>query len=110
MKEHRDQLHTDLLSSVLGPIEDQRKWMRYGSCLKVDPEIFSPPAEVKRGERTLFEKQCVERDAKKVCAGCAVIYQCREYALSNRNLPGVWGGLTEGERKNILDKRKRPGA
>ena len=50
-----------------------------------------------------------ERDAlaKVVCAGCPVIQQCREDALTRREPYGVWGGLTEEEREAIWSAERR---
>ncbi|BDZ51496.1 hypothetical protein GCM10025867_37370 [Frondihabitans sucicola] len=44
------------------------------------------------------------RDAKKICASCDVRAQCLEYALQNDERFGIWGGLSERERRKL---RKR---
>ena len=41
------------------------------------------------------------RDAKKICAGCDVKAQCLEYALANDERFGIWGGLSERERRKL---------
>ncbi|WP_162237328.1 WhiB family transcriptional regulator, partial [Aeromicrobium sp. Leaf272] len=41
------------------------------------------------------------------CARCPVIEQCREHALTVQEPYGVWGGLSEAERREILERRPR---
>lgn len=45
-------------------------------------------------------------EAQAVCAGCPVIDECREYALENRIVHGVWGGLSERARRRLHTKRR----
>ncbi len=54
----------------------------------------------------LFVKGAAQNDAKKLCSGCPVRTECLAEALDNEIEWGVWGGLTERERRAIL--RKRP--
>lgn len=42
-----------------------------------------------------------ELEAKAVCAGCPVQAQCREWALATGQDTGVWGGLTDTERRAL---------
>lgn len=49
-------------------------------------------------------------EAKKVCSTCPVLAQCRNYALAAGDLCGVWGGLTEGERRRQRLRRARGAA
>lgn len=60
------------------------------ACIFVDPETFFPP----RGT------QCVEQ-ARKICENCYELFACREYALKNSNLKGIWGGTTDTERRKM---------
>jgi WhiB family redox-sensing transcriptional regulator len=64
-------------------------WMDSGLCAEVDPEIFFP------------EKGGSSRDAKQVCRGCEVRAECLEYALANDERFGVFGGLSERERRKL---------
>jgi WhiB family redox-sensing transcriptional regulator len=68
-------------------------WQDYSNCLGVDPEMFFP----ERGAST--------REAKEVCRGCVVKEPCLEYALSNGEKFGIWGGLSERERRRIRRQR-----
>ncbi len=67
-------------------------WQSDSLCAQTDPEAFFP------------EKGGSTRDAKKICASCEVRAQCLEYALSNDERFGIWGGLSERERRKL---RKR---
>jgi len=68
------------------------------SCTQVAPDLFFAD-----GTNLVDTKL-----AKAVCKDCHVIDQCLEYALQNRMEFGVWGGLTDKERKALLRKMKVP--
>lgn len=63
--------------------------------------VFFPPSYVERKE----ERASREREAKGICRSCAVTEECLEYALRIREPHGIWGGLNESERKQLLDRR-----
>lgn len=67
-------------------------WQADSLCAQTDPEAFFP------------EKGGSTRDAKKICASCEVRVECLEYALKNDERFGIWGGLSERERRKL---RKR---
>ena len=81
----------DLLESA-----PERTWQRQANCMGVDPDLFFP----ERGAST--------REAKEVCRGCVVREDCLEYAITNSEKFGIWGGLSERERRRI--RRARAGA
>ncbi len=56
----------------------------------------------------LFVKGAEQNKAKLVCAGCSVRSECLAEALDNRIEWGVWGGMTERERRALI--RRNPGA
>ena len=70
-----------------------RSWQEYANCLGVDPDLFFP----ERGAST--------REAKEVCRGCVVRDECLEYALHNSEKFGIWGGMSERERRRIRRQR-----
>ena len=72
---------------------DDRAWQDQANCLGVDPDLFFP----ERGAST--------REAKEVCKGCEVRGQCLEYALANGEKFGIWGGLSERERRRLRRQR-----
>jgi WhiB family transcriptional regulator, redox-sensing transcriptional regulator len=68
-------------------------WQDQANCLGVDPDLFFP----ERGAST--------REAKEVCRGCTVRADCLEFALQNGEKFGIWGGLSERERRRIRRQR-----
>lgn len=70
-------------------------WMALANCAGVDPDLFFP----ERGESTA--------SAKDVCRGCVVRTECLEYALINGEKFGIWGGLSERERRRIRRSRSQ---
>ena len=68
-------------------------WKALSNCLGVDPALFFP----ERGAST--------REAKEVCRGCEVRIDCLEYALQNGEKFGIWGGMSERERRRIRRQR-----
>ena len=71
-------------------------WREDALCAETDPEAFFP------------EKGGSTREAKRVCVGCAVRMECLEYALSNDERFGIWGGLSERERRRLRQARRMP--
>ncbi len=69
--------------------EDPLAWQSDALCAQTDPEAFFP------------EKGGSTRDAKRICTGCEVRAQCLEYALANDERFGIWGGLSERERRKL---------
>lgn len=71
-------------------------WQLRAACRGLDSEVFFRP-EGERGNARARR----ESAAKAVCRHCPVLEQCRRYALSVRELHGVWGGLSEAERRQL---------
>lgn len=76
-------------------------WRHAAACLEVDPELFHPVG-------------CTSSDAvlqiaaaKKVCAGCQVLEECRRWALDTREPHGIFGGLTAEERTSLHRRAAR---
>ncbi|PWI27882.1 WhiB family transcriptional regulator [Pseudoglutamicibacter cumminsii] len=69
--------------------EGELGWQTQALCAQTDPEAFFP------------EKGGSTRDAKKVCGSCAVRAECLEYALKNDERFGIWGGMSERERRRL---------
>ena len=72
---------------------DGRSWQDEANCLGVDPDLFFP----ERGAST--------KEAKAVCRCCEVRVECLEYALSHGEKFGIWGGLSERERRRVRRQR-----
>ena len=73
----------------IGAEADAQSWQEQALCAETDPEAFFP------------EKGGSTREAKKICTGCEVKAQCLEYALANDERFGIWGGLSERERRRV---------
>jgi WhiB family transcriptional regulator, redox-sensing transcriptional regulator len=69
--------------------EGALSWQERSLCAQTDPEAFFP------------EKGGSTREAKKVCVGCDVRSECLEYALAKDERFGIWGGLSERERRKL---------
>jgi WhiB family redox-sensing transcriptional regulator len=76
-------------------------WQARAACKGQHAYLFFPPNHFERKH----EKAQRELAAKSICRSCPVIDECREYALAIREPHGIWGGLTELERKAILAER-----
>ncbi|WP_454165480.1 WhiB family transcriptional regulator [Gordonia iterans] len=75
------------IDACFDEIEDQ--WQERALCAQTDPEAFFP------------EKGGSTREAKRICHGCEVKAECLEYALGNDERFGIWGGLSERERRRL---------
>ena len=64
-------------------------WKDRAACTTAEPELFFP------------EKGGTVRPAKAICADCPVAVECLDYALANDLRIGVWGGLSEQERRRL---------
>jgi len=78
-------------------------WASLGACRSADPDLFFPVP----GHR-LVEKQIAR--AKAICAGCAVRPECLEFALTNHQAFGIWGGTTAEDRRLVRRRRRRRAA
>jgi WhiB family transcriptional regulator, redox-sensing transcriptional regulator len=79
---------------LLGPDDESEvlPWQEEALCAQTDPEAFFP------------EKGGSTREAKRVCGRCDVRGDCLTYALAHDERFGIWGGLSERERRRL--KRK----
>ncbi|MCV7193233.1 WhiB family transcriptional regulator [Mycolicibacterium brumae] len=68
---------------------EDNQWQERALCAQTDPEAFFP------------EKGGSTREAKRICLGCEVKDACLEYALANDERFGIWGGLSERERRRL---------
>ena len=84
------------------PIMDNWDWQLRGACRGIDSEFFFHPDGERGSGRARREAM-----AKQVCKGCPVLEQCRRHALAVQEPYGVWGGLSEGERDDIVRGRRR---
>lgn len=69
-------------------------WRQSALCGQTDPEEFFP---VKGGDVSL---------ACRICQACGVRLECLEFALTHNETTGVWGGLTDRERRKLKRQRR----
>lgn len=77
------------ISLLVGPAEGDLAWQEEALCAQTDPEAFFP------------EKGGSTREAKRVCQVCTVRAECLDYALANDERFGIWGGMSERERRRL---------
>ncbi|MFI5715874.1 WhiB family transcriptional regulator [Nocardia sp. NPDC051750] len=86
------------------PAADVWDWQLRGSCRGLESRVFFHP----EGERGRARAARVRR-AKQICDSCPVLEHCRNYALAVREPYGVWGGMSEDERRThgqrTIDRR-----
>jgi len=70
------------------------EWQDLANCKGADPDLFFP----ERGAST--------RTAKSICRACAVRVECLEFAIVSSEKFGIWGGLSERERRRIRRERQ----
>jgi WhiB family transcriptional regulator, redox-sensing transcriptional regulator len=80
--------------------ENTMDWRNDAACKDEDPDVFFPIGT------TGIAVEQVE-DAKRICAQCLVQEPCLEFALASNQDAGVWGGLTEDERRTLKRARQR---
>jgi WhiB family redox-sensing transcriptional regulator len=80
----------EIAAAILGTYSnDDDRWQERALCAQTDPEAFFP------------EKGGSTREAKKICEVCPVREQCLTYALEHDERFGIWGGLSERERRRL---------
>jgi WhiB family redox-sensing transcriptional regulator len=72
-------------------------WTKYARCKNFDPEIFFPISDK---DTDLGMRQ--QRTAKQICGSCPVHRECLAFALKTQQAYGVWGGLSETERRSLV--------
>ncbi len=77
------------------PITDERPWVVFGACRDVDPDLFFPAGREE------------ESHALALCASCPVRQECLDYALEAGERFGIWGGMTEKQRRKLALRLRR---
>jgi WhiB family redox-sensing transcriptional regulator len=82
-------MDTSTFTAACRVVGRRGNWRDLALCAQVDPELFFP------------EKGEPSHAAKRVCAGCEVRAECLQEALDRNERFGVWGGLSERERRTL---------
>ena len=75
-----------------------RSWQGAALCRGNHSHLFFPPSTVERKD----ERERREEKAKAICMVCPVRVPCLEFAMAIREPYGIWGGLTEADRRAVL--------
>lgn len=78
-----------IIAATPDSIDEEDQWQERALCAQTDPEAFFP------------EKGGSTREAKRICLGCEVKDKCLDYALAHDERFGIWGGLSERERRRL---------
>ena len=76
------------------------QWLNQARCLNEDPELFFPVGNTGPALEQIEQ-------AKTICRQCDVAAQCLEYAIKENQDTGVWGGLSEDERRSLKRRYAR---
>jgi WhiB family redox-sensing transcriptional regulator len=76
-------------------------WQLRAACRGPQAEVFFPPSGSERKEDRLDREEI----AKSICHSCSVRVACLDYAVRIREPHGVWGGLNEAERRELIERR-----
>jgi len=79
-----------LLAILEAPVTEERPWMVFAACREQDPDLFFP------------QTQHQADHAIAICSTCPVRVDCLEYSIEARERFGIWGGLTEKQRRGLL--------
>ena len=93
-------VHLALVSEIA---DVGRRWELDARCRGSDGGIFFGP----HGFESKRDRAAREEAAKAICAGCPALVACREHALQQEELYGVWGGMGEAERRAALERNGR---
>jgi WhiB family redox-sensing transcriptional regulator len=98
-KWHRSQA-LFFVSTTTEGLRMDMQWLNEARCLTEDPELFFPVGNTGPAAEQIEQ-------AKAVCRECSVSSNCLEYAIKENQDSGVWGGLSEDERKSLKRKYAR---
>jgi WhiB family transcriptional regulator, redox-sensing transcriptional regulator len=81
-------------------LDNRAEWWSRAACSTADPELFFPISSTGPAMGQLAR-------AKAICARCEIQQQCLDYAVSTGPIQGVWGGMTEHERRLLRQSGRR---
>lgn len=79
----------------LSMVDRPPHWSDDAACREIDTDVF------------FAADQVTQRLALRICGGCEVASACRDHAMREKQLHGVWGGTTEQERRRVLRRQRR---
>lgn len=82
-------------------VVENYEWQKDAACIGMDQELFFHP-----WNDTPRNRMHRERNAKAICAGCIVKTECLDWSLRVQEPYGIWGGIGEDERREMLKRRR----
>ena len=79
----------------------EETWQIKAACRGPQAAVFFPPPQFERKD----EKIERESRAKDICRSCVVRKECLEYSVAIKETHGIWGGLNEAERRQLLAEK-----
>jgi len=86
------------IHTLAPPITEERPWVVFSACRDKDSDLFFPETKVQ------------ERSALAICSTCPVQSECLEYAFEADIRFGVWGGMSEKQRRRLARRVSQPTA
>jgi WhiB family redox-sensing transcriptional regulator len=93
---------TTAIAAARAASDHRPDWRDNAACRDADPDLFFPADDIRSARAQV-------KTAKLICRGCPVRTTCLSWALGSGQEHGIWGGLTEDERR-WLRRRSRPWA
>jgi WhiB family transcriptional regulator, redox-sensing transcriptional regulator len=82
------------IAAARSACDSRPDWRTDAACRDADPELFFPDGDVRSARAQV-------KTAKLICRGCLVSATCLSWALASGQEAGIWGGLTEDERRRL---------
>lgn len=79
-------------------VSEELAWRVDAACRGPHADVFFPPSHFERKD----EKAEREERAKRICSQCPVRTECLDHAVAQREQHGIWGGLNEVERRDLV--------
>ena len=95
--------------TTTGATWDHDSWRESATCRNADTEMFFPEVDKEAGQPSVVDRKAaagLTRQALALCAVCPVRIECLEFSLRTRQLDGIWGGLTEEQRRSLRRRRQ----
>jgi WhiB family transcriptional regulator, redox-sensing transcriptional regulator len=81
-------------------VDTLAEWWSLAACQSADPDLFFPASATNPARAQLAA-------AKAVCARCPVQVECLRYAMAAGHIHGIWGGMTEEERRLLRQREAK---
>ncbi|MFE6895200.1 WhiB family transcriptional regulator [Streptomyces sp. NPDC057694] len=91
------------MRTSLIPLLSDWEWQEKAACRGMDSSMFFSPAGERGRRRTRREER-----ARRICGRCEVVEECGAMALDYKEHYGVWGGMSAGERRDVLGSAPGP--